>query len=425
MKRKWFRLDNAALIFPAVMRRGWNNAFRLSVTLTDEIDPDCLERAAGDLRPRFPTFFVRLKTGFFWYYLEETDGPIPIQREYAYPLTRMSRRELRSSCVRILWFQDRIAVEFFHSVTDGTGGMIFLQNLTARYLELKYGAEIPGEMSILNLKDSPRENEIRDCFLVCSGRYAAGRREENAYRLRGEPEPDRFRHLTTGIVSTPELLRAAHGYGVSVSVFLASVMAWAVMGKQRYERPEKRLKPVKITIPVNLRKVFGTDTLRNFALTVNIGVDPKFGEYSFEQLCASMAHQLALETVPQKMAGRIAANVNPQQNALVRIMPLPVKNLVMRGVYAASGECKGCLNVSNLGQVNVPAAMERYIRRFEFIIGVQYSYPNNCSVVSYGGRTFISMIRSTKDSELERRFFSGLVERGVAVEIESNERRAR
>ena len=47
MKKQWFRLDNAALIFPAIIRRNWNNVFRLSVTLRDPVDPEALNRAAG------------------------------------------------------------------------------------------------------------------------------------------------------------------------------------------------------------------------------------------------------------------------------------------------------------------------------------------------------------------------------------------
>ena len=35
----WMPLDNAALIFPAIRRKNWNNVFRESVTLTETIDP--------------------------------------------------------------------------------------------------------------------------------------------------------------------------------------------------------------------------------------------------------------------------------------------------------------------------------------------------------------------------------------------------
>ena len=184
MKKKWFRLDNAALIFPAVMRRRWNNVFRLSVTLSEPIDPDCLARALEDLRPRFPSFFVRLRTSFFWYYLEEIKKPIRVREEYAYPLTHMSQTEIRTSCLRVLYYENRIAVEFFHSVTDGTGGLLFIRNLTARYLSLRYGIDVPYEDKILDPAEPPLPAETEDCFQKCSAKFAANRREETVYRLR-------------------------------------------------------------------------------------------------------------------------------------------------------------------------------------------------------------------------------------------------
>ena len=76
MQKKWYRLDTAALIFPAITRRDWSNAFRVSATLTEEVDPEILQRAANSLRSRFPSFFVTLRKGFFWYYLEESDHPV-------------------------------------------------------------------------------------------------------------------------------------------------------------------------------------------------------------------------------------------------------------------------------------------------------------------------------------------------------------
>ena len=56
MKKQWYRLDNAALIFPAVMRKNWNNVFRVSVTLKEPVDPELLSRAAEDLLLRGEIF---------------------------------------------------------------------------------------------------------------------------------------------------------------------------------------------------------------------------------------------------------------------------------------------------------------------------------------------------------------------------------
>ncbi|MBR5428993.1 MAG: hypothetical protein IK116_00530, partial [Firmicutes bacterium] len=246
----------------------------------------------------------------------------------------------------------------------------------------------------------------------------ASRREATAYRLHGTPEPEGYKHLITGIVDAERLLELAHEYQCTVTVFLAAVMIRAIISMQNEDRPKRFQRPVKITIPVDLRRLYGSVTMRNFALALNLGVDPKLGEYTLKELCASITHQLAVEATPQNMAARIAANVIPQKVLPLRIAPLFIKNIAMELVYSNSGEKKGCLNISNLGVMRLPEELR--VRRLDFIIGVQRSYPNNCSVVSYQGRTYINMIRNIRESELERRFFSALVELGIPVDIESN-----
>ena len=414
------RLDNAALIFPAIRQRRWVNAFRVSATLTEPVDPILLQQAVTDLMPRFPSMYVRLKTGVFWYYLEELDAPPTVREDYAYPLTLMQEKELRTCCLRVMYFQDRIAVEFFHALTDGNGGVVYLKTLTARYLTLRYGVDIPAAEGILDWREPPRPEELEDSFVRHSNGVVLNDREPNALRLGGTYEPN-FLHLTTGVIPTEALLSVAHAHGATVTVFLAAVMAETIQIWQAERCPDRRRrKPVKVTIPINLRRLYRSSTLRNFVLTLNPGVDPRMGDYTLDELIRRMAAQLAAEGTPQQMAGRIAANVNPQQLALLRAVPLPIKNIVMRIVYNMRGESKGCINLSNLGAVRLPAPMSPFVRRMEFIIGPQRSYPNNCSVVSFEGETYVNMIRNIRESELERRFFSRLVELGVPVYIETN-----
>lgn len=422
MQKKWYRLDTAALIFPAVTRRDWSNAFRVSASLKEEVDPQVLQRAADELRRRFPSYYVCLRKGFFWYYLEESARPLTVQPDYAYPLTFMSSRELRRNCMRILYYQNRIAVEMFHALSDGRGGTVYLSNLTARYLELKHGLSIPREGLLCPLDQDPSPEELEDSFLKNAAPVAAPRKEEPSYHLRGTRAERGFKTLTTGIVETDQLIRAAHRYQVSVTAFLAAVMTESIIAIQDTRRPRHLQRAVKVTIPVDLRRLYGSKTLRNFSLVINVGVNPRYGSYTFEQLCQSIYHQLRFLATPQNMAGMIAANVQPQQVIALRLAPVVLKNLVMDGVYRRSGEKGGSLNISNITNVPLPEIMREYVDRMEFIIGPQRSYPNNCSVLSYGGKTCINMIRSIRESELERRFFSRLVELGVPVEIECNRR---
>jgi len=415
------RLDNAALIFPAIRSNRWVNTFRLSLELTEEVDPALLQQAVDDLMPRFPSFYQRLRTGFFWYYLEEVEAPPKVQPEYAYPLTHMSKKEQKTCCFRVLYFEKRIAVEFFHVLTDGTGGLIFLKNLAARYLTLKYGIRIPEEDGIVSLEEEPREIELKDAFQRCSGKFAMSRKEATAYHLRGRFDVSGAMHLITGLVETSALVHAAKECGATVTAFLAAVMMDTIAEMQNGHVRKKRQKPVKITVPVNLREIFHTETFRNFALVLNVGVDPRLTDYTIPELCREYKNQMALEAVPEKMAARIAANVIPQQVLGMRIAPLFLKNMTLRAIYNRVGERKGCINISNLGRVRLPAEMQDRITRFDFMIGVQISYPNNCSVASYGNLTSINFIRNIYETELERRFFTRLVKMGIPVRIESSE----
>ena len=420
MGRIWMPLDNAALIFPAIRRKNWNNVFRESVTLTEDVDPQLLQRAVDELMPRFPSFYLRLRRGVFWYYLEEVTASPRVQEDYAYPLTFMTAKEMGRCCLRVLHYRNRIAVEFFHVLSDGGGAMVYLKTLTARYLSLRYGIEIPATDGVLDVQEPPAPEELEDSFQRYAADHPAFCPEAEAYRLPGKRELGRFNRLITGVIPAEPLRALAHEYGCTVTVLLAAVMAECVLAIQAEQVPKRRQKPVKITIPVDLRRLFPSRTLRNFVLTVNPGVDPRLGTYTLQELCRAFTHQLAAEITPQRMAGRIAQNVEPQRSKILKAAPVFLKTPVMRAVYDRRGERLGCLNVSNLGVQKLPAAMAPYVERMEFIIGVQYSYPNNCSVVTAKGMALVNMIRSTESPELERRFFSRLVELGVPVAIETN-----
>ncbi|MGN1398699.1 MAG: hypothetical protein ACI4WG_01710 [Erysipelotrichaceae bacterium] len=418
--KEWIRLDTAALIFPATMNSKWSNVFRLSATLKEEINPDILQQAVNDLRSRFPGFYVGLKYGFFWCYLQKSKTNPIVQMDYSYPLTYMGKKELRNNCLRVLYFKNRIAIELFHSIGDGTSGRIFLCTLVAHYLQLKKGLTYKADKLFLDVSQQPEEEELKDRFKEFSNNYPASRKEDNSFKLTGTRISYYFSVLTTGIISTDELLAKAHQYNCTITVFLAAVMCESLIELQNKKASPTRMKSVKVTIPVNLRKVFDTTTLRNFVLTVNVGVNPKKGEYSLQQLCNELSHQLAYETTSHNMASRIAANVNPEINKYLRIFPLFIKNAIMNLVYRSAGEKKGSLNISNLGNTNCTEQFKNEIERMEFIVGVQKSYPNNCGVLSFNGKTYINMIRNIKESDLERLFFSKLVREGINVKIESN-----
>lgn len=418
----WVRLDNAAKIYPAARRRGWSNVFRQSVSLTEDVEVPVLREALGVTVKRFPSIAARLRKGMFWYYLQEVESAPEIREEQNCPLVYMSNAEMCKCAFRVIVYRNRLAVEFFHSLTDGTGALVFLKNMTAEYLERRYGITVPQEDGILDRTEEPREEELEDSFLKYAGPVPISRRSPNAWRIPNDPMRDGFMSLVCFRLSVKELLAHAHAHGVTATVFLGAVMMKALLNLQAEKIPAvRKRKRVRLLIPVNLRTLFPSKSLRNFAMFAVPEVDPRLGEYSFDELCDSIRHRMGLEITPKYMSSVIATNVKDERNLLLRIVPLPLKNLVMKAVFDSVGEKKTCLALSNLGAVKLPEVMRRYITRMDFILGVQAESPYNCGVVSYGDTVCINFIRNIREPELERHFFAVLREMGISATVESNQ----
>ncbi|MBR5022554.1 MAG: hypothetical protein IKY18_05080 [Oscillospiraceae bacterium] len=419
---RWVKLDNAAKIYPAARRKNWSNLFRQSVTLTENIDVRVLQNALDVTVKRFPSIAARLRKGAFWYYLQQVESAPQISEEHSYPLVFMDREEMRKCAFRVIAYKNRIAVEYFHSLTDGNGALVFLKSLTAEYLEQKYRVSIPFENGVLDRRELPKEEELEDSFLKYAGNVPASRKDTNAWHMSGEPQKDGFLNLTCFQIPVKPALELAHKHNATLTVFMSAVMMKALLNLQNEKNPNtKRQKRIKLLIPVNLRNLFPSNTLRNFAMYTIPELDPRLGAYSFDEICKIIQHKMGTEFTEKHMSCVIATNVNDERNPLVRLIPLPLKNAVMKAIFDSVGEKKSCLTLSNLGQVKIPEAMAQYVRRFDFILGVQAAAPYNCGMLSYGDTIYINFIRNIQDAELERHFHAVLQEMGLPTVVESNQ----
>ena len=418
---RWLRLDNAAKIYPAARSKNWSNVFRVSVTLKEQIDPVIMKDALEVTIRRFPSICARLRKGLFWYYLEQLKEAPPISVEHSYPLIGMDKKRVRRCALRVIVYKNRLALELFHALTDGSGAMIFLKSLTAEYLQQAHGIHIPAEQGVVGRLEYPSEEELEDSFQKYAGPVAASRKEKDAFHLRGTKCADGFLHLTCFRLNAREVLDAAHRQGVSLTVFLTAALMQAMQRLQTAAGGDpRRRKAIKILIPVNLRNLFPSRSFRNFALYTTPEIDPKQGAYSFEEICKVVHHWMGIDVTAKKMAAKIATNVNSERFLAVRLLPLFIKNPIMKLVYQLTGERKSCFCMSNLGNVKLPEEMLPYVERLDFILGPQATTPNNCGVLSFGDTLYINFIRSIEEPFLEQAFFRVLQEQGLKACVESN-----
>lgn len=421
LNRSWLKLDNAAKIYPAAMRRNWTALFRFSANLTEPVDPAVLAQALEALLPRFPGFTVRLRRGLFWFYLEQAKGRPSPQPDVANPCVRMDLKENNRLMFRVRYYDRRIAAEFFHVLTDGTGGLCFLKTLVAEYLRLKYGAEIPRDAAILDCARPPRPEELEDAFLKYAGQETISRRERAAWHLRGTKEPTDVIHVITGMLPAEAVLQRAKALGVTLTEYLTAALIVCIDGMQRQAiRKTGRLKPVKICVPVNLRRLFPSVTLRNFALYVNPGIDPRLGRYTFEEVAQIVHCQMRLEATEKNLRARFSGNVQSEQSLPLRLAPLFLKNVVMRLVYAQVGDRITTTCLSNLGRVDLPPEMARYVTRMDMMLGPLSENRVVCAALSYQGRLQLTFTSTIREPDLPREFFRFLVKQGIPVKVESN-----
>ncbi len=421
-KRRWLRLDNAAKIFPASMRPSWSNVFRIAVTFREEIDPVALQRAVDRAATRFPSICVRLCSGLFWYYLEESASPPQVEKEGCQPLLPMRKKQMRRLALRVLYYENRMAVEFFHALTDGSGAMVFVKTLAALYLEEKKGITFPRESDLPYPDDPVRPEELEDAFLRYAGPVSASREMPPAFHLTGVPEPDGFLHVTRCRASVSKLLDLSRKKGVSMTAYLAAALCYCLARIQKKKVAPDREKAVRVQIPVNLRKHFPSVTLRNFVAVFLVGLEKGETDASFDEILSRVHHQMGLCNTPRNLRSIFTANVNSEKGMGIRLVPLFLKNIVMRMVFDRIGETQACLCLSNLGAVTLPETVSEQIESFDFIIGPQAKAPYNCGVVSFGDTLCLHLVRNTVHPELERAFFSFLKEEGISFELDSNER---
>lgn len=416
----WYKLDLSANVYPTLQRKDFSSVYRISVTLKEPIQPDLLQQAVDLTLPRFPTFKTALRRGLFWRYLEPNDRPGPFVRpDIQNPCMHMNFHADNRYLIRIYYYQKRISLEVFHSLSDGNGALFLLRTITAVYLRLQ-GHDIPATMGVLDINEEPSPGELEDAYMkYASSKICPPRSQGSAYRVRGTHEPLNTLNIICGIIPVDQLLKVTRGYKVSVTEYLNAVLLYALMKKQESDKV-LREKPLKLALPVNLRKFFPSDTLRNFITMVYPAIDPRMGDYSFEDILLQVHHYMRYYINNKFLNADITTNALTQQNPVIRVVPLFIKDIVVKHFYTRVQDCQSSAGLTNLGVINLSEEMQQHVERFDVLMGQPFSARTNCAIVSYQHILTINFASGIKETDVERFFFRKLVEDGIPVKIETN-----
>lgn len=427
MEERWYKLDNAAKIYPAIREDDWASVFRADAVLKDDIDKNALQTALLMTYKRFPTFSVHISKGFFWYYFEPNESEPQVSLESEYPARPFSEKKDRGYLFRILYYKRRISLEVFHSISDGYGAAAFLKSLIFNYFTVIYGHELVTDhlklekYGIKYYKDNPRPEEIEDSFQIyASGTDELDLKEKIAFKIPGT----RIRKNTVKVLhilmSVKKLNELAKSFNSTITEFLVSAFIYSILNARIYK--ETDTKPVKISVPVNLRKYFESKTMRNFSSYVNVEIYPKKEAWNteFKDILKLVSKQIREGTDKNILRCKFSGNVKAEKNIALRVAPLVFKNLTLKTVFSLYGERLTTSTLSNVGRMTLPEEMSDLVERFDFLIGAPKENAYNCAVVSYNDILSISFTSIIIQNIVLEKFVHFFVENGIEVKVESN-----
>jgi NRPS condensation-like uncharacterized protein len=401
----WFALDDAAKIYPFSMQEGYMNVFRMAMNMKEDVVPEILQMALNFTIPRFPVFATTLKKGFFWHYLDSTKRRFTVHEAKDVPCSPIPISQSGSQAFRVLYYKNRISVEFFHILTDGTGAVAFLRALVAEYLRL-LGYEAEADETLIDITEAPVKEEIRNEFAhVEKPKNSTGFMDSIALQMSGHHAstlPCRIVHLK---FKSDDIKTVAKRHGVTVTAYLLALMFIATKAST-----EEMSGDIKIQVPVNMRKFYPSKTLRNFSMYTGIKI-PVEEITTIEKILPTITEQIKEKTSKEAMSAMVAGTDKLVNG--IKFIPLVIKSPVAKLIYGFLGERVFTTTLSNLGVVTMPKGFAEHIKDMEFTLGAFKTNKAACTAITYGDTTTFTITKNTTSPVFEEKMFSLLSREGL------------
>ncbi len=413
----WYKLDNTAKLFPAITTRRNSSTFRISMNLMENVDPTLLQEAVDLVIKRFPMFSVRMRRGFFWYFLETNDEKLMVYKEEDAPCSRINRFLNNEYLLRVLYFNKKISVEFFHSITDALGALEFIKLLVMEYLKLR-GINIDSQNRTLSLDDLPSTYETEDSFknYFKSGKTNSDK-ESKAYKIKGTNFNNFGNNVIKIVMDLDDIKALSKKYNVTITQYITGLFSYSIQKEKIKSTTNKN--PINIFVPVNLKKFFPSKTLRNFfsVITTSIGYDR---EVSLAEILKDISAQFKSKLTKEKLQDDISSNYKTERVLYIRIAPLFIKNLFLRLAFD-SGTRLQTTTVSNIGRINLPDDMKELVDHMEVVVYSSRINVINCAICSVNDKFIITFSRTILEPVIIKNFVQHLAEtENIEMKLFSN-----
>ena len=410
--RQYYALDNAALVYPMGMKYGQMPLFRLSMELKEEIVPCLLQLALDFTIKRFPVFSAVIKNGFFWHYLETTNNIHLVEEEKDIPCKPISLTVRTQRSLRVFYYKKRISVEFFHVLTDGNGGLIFLKTLVAEYLKLK-GLSVTKEKGVFDIDETPDKREFVNEFALAKGESDFSTFvDKKSLQLDGKNTNLNINRIIHYVIDTEELRKVSKKYNTTITGYFTAIEFLAA--KKCISKDNGIF---NIQIPVNMRKFNNSITLRNYSMYFNASMDLK--DINDKQaLIDNVTKQIKKYGGFENMNHMMLTTVKAIK--IISHIPLFIKVPITQLVYGYLANSIIGSTLSNLGNVELPEEMKSEVEKMYFLLCPGIPNRVSSTLVSINNKTVFSLIKNSDNFTFEEEVLNLLKEDGLKIELEGS-----
>ena len=412
---EWYKLDNAATIVPSSVHGADTRVFRIVCELNDPVDGETLQEALDLTVEEFPHFNVILRKGFFWYYLDSVRARATVRKEdkpACAPLYFPGRRKLM---YRVSYYKNRINLEMFHVLADGTGAFAFLKAIVTNYLCLKHDLSVEPDPTDIASNDAKNQDAFEQFYSKEKSREQLGKMiGTKAYQIEMEKDANLNSRLIEGVVSAKEFIELAHKYNTTAGILTVALFMEATYNVMSLR---ERRRPIVISVPVNLRQYFPSETTRNFFGVINVAFYPSDYDGNFETLLDIVKKSFEEQLTEEKLRETMNGYSGLTSNIGLKVIPLFIKNPAIN-IITRIAQKGTTATMSNLGRIKMQEELVPYIKQFSAFMAT----PNiQICVSSFGDRMVFGAVSAYSEHSVFTNFFRGLTKRGLSVEIASND----
>lgn len=415
-KLPWRRLDNSAKIFPMSTGEKYSTVFRLSAVLREEVQLEILQKAVENTLEKYQSFKVRMKAGLFWYYLEQNNKEPIVEEEKDYPCKYINPKKNKGYLFKVTYFKTKINIDIFHSLTDGNGGNTFFREIIYTYLEMCHRDELkPDNRQTRKIEEYTTEDSYMKNYDKKAKSNRSGKR---AYELKGKKISLGAISAIHQIIDLEQLKQESKKYEATITQYLTAVLMYAIYNENYAKNNGK--KPIKVCIPVNLKKYFPSKTMSNFFSYITLIAQPGQEKMDdFEAIIEFVKKEFKSLLTEEEIVKTMSANVKLGNNMFIKSIPLFLKNIIVRLSYLEIRKYS-TITYSNIGRIGMLGDYQKYIDYFLMLIAPDPVEKIKCSSCTFENKIVFTFTSILNDNKIEKAFYMFLKERGINVNIESN-----